>query len=376
MKAIRIGNDIPIVWSISRNGVQEDFSGRDVAVYLLDPHGNACQIGWSMDGSSATILFMGKDQSVTGKYTLVLTENEGEMGMTTIDTVEAFKLVDHTYQEGGVAAAGVSITTVEVSSDLAVPSNGLSAYEVAKANGFIGTEKAWLASLTGPKGEKGDRGEVGPQGPQGARGEKGDRGDKGETGATGPVGPAGEKGEKGDRGEVGPQGPKGEDGIGEAPLDGKQYARKNGGWSEVQGGGSGPVDAYTKQESDERYVHKAGDEQIGGKKIFNAIDSEFIEAGHIGVDFSELADFEGNTLQGKLTELEDGKQDTISDLATIRSGAAKGATALQSVPSTYRTAAQQDAIHDDTKADVSALSALDTRVQALESDYATALTLL
>lgn len=46
-----------------------------------------------------------------------------------------------------------------------------------------------------------------------------------------------------------------------------------------------------------------------------------------------------------------GKQDTIADLATIRSGAAKGATALQSVPSTYRTAAQQDAIHDSTKAD-------------------------
>ena len=46
-----------------------------------------------------------------------------------------------------------------------------------------------------------------------------------------------------------------------------------------------------------------------------------------------------------------GKQDTIADLATIRAGAAKGATALQSVPSTYRTAAQQDAIHDSTKAD-------------------------
>ena len=42
-----------------------------------------------------------------------------------------------------------------------------------------------------------------------------------------------------------------------------------------------------------------------------------------------------------------GKQDTISDLATIRSGAAKGATALQSVPSTYRTALAQDVIDSD-----------------------------
>ena len=38
------------------------------------------------------------------------------------------------------------------------------------------------------------------------------------------------------------------------------------------------------------------------------------------------------------------KQDTIADLASIRSGAALGATALQSVPNTYRTAAQQDII--------------------------------
>ena len=41
------------------------------------------------------------------------------------------------------------------------------------------------------------------------------------------------------------------------------------------------------------------------------------------------------------------KQNTISDLETIRSGAAKGATALQTVPSTYRTALAQDVIDSD-----------------------------
>ena len=45
-----------------------------------------------------------------------------------------------------------------------------------------------------------------------------------------------------------------------------------------------------------------------------------------------------------------GKQDTISDLEVIRTGAAKGATALQSVPSTYRTASEQDTI-DSGKVD-------------------------
>lgn len=42
--------------------------------------------------------------------------------------------------------------------------------------------------------------------------------------------------------------------------------------------------------------------------------------------------------------LDDAKQDTIDDLDEIRDGASKGATALQSVPSTYRTASEQDTI--------------------------------
>ena len=45
-----------------------------------------------------------------------------------------------------------------------------------------------------------------------------------------------------------------------------------------------------------------------------------------------------------------GKQDIISDLEAIRAGAAKGATALQSVPNTYRTASEQDTI-DSGKVD-------------------------
>lgn len=41
---------------------------------------------------------------------------------------------------------------------------GASAYEVAVANGFVGTEEEWLASLVGPQGA------TGPQGPTGATG--------------------------------------------------------------------------------------------------------------------------------------------------------------------------------------------------------------
>lgn len=61
---------------------------------------------------------------------------------------------------------------------------------------------------------------------------------------------------------------------------------------------------------------------------------------------------DADTVEDAIGHLFNDKQDNIADLGTIRSGAAKGATALQSVPSTYRTAAQQDAIHDATKANV------------------------
>ena len=68
---------------------------------------------------------------------------------------------------------------------------GASAYELAQAEGYTGTQTQWLASLKGAKGDKGDTGAAGPQGIQG---------EKGDTGATGPQGIQGEKGDKGDAG--------------------------------------------------------------------------------------------------------------------------------------------------------------------------------
>ena len=46
--------------------------------------------------------------------------------------------------------------------------SGLSAYEIAKAQGFVGTEEAWLASLKDERGSKGEKGEPGIQGESGA----------------------------------------------------------------------------------------------------------------------------------------------------------------------------------------------------------------
>ncbi len=47
-------------------------------------------------------------------------------------------------------------TPVELAKQLYKGDNGLSAYEVAVANGFVGTEAEWLLSLKGEKGDSGD----------------------------------------------------------------------------------------------------------------------------------------------------------------------------------------------------------------------------
>lgn len=78
--------------------------------------------------------------------------------------------------------------------------DGASAYDLAVALGFKGSEAEWLASLHGPKGDRGDlgaRGETGPAGPQGPQGEKGDRGERGPTGRAGRAGRAGRDGRDG-----------------------------------------------------------------------------------------------------------------------------------------------------------------------------------
>ena len=81
--------------------------------------------------------------------------------------------------------------------------DGKSAYQIAVANGFTGSEQAWLASLRGPRGEKGPQGQQGDQGPAGQQGPQGEQGPQGLQGLQGVEGPQGQKGEKGEDGKDG-----------------------------------------------------------------------------------------------------------------------------------------------------------------------------
>lgn len=113
--------------------------------------------------------------------------------------------------------------------------DGASAYDVAVANGFVGTEAEWLDSLVGPAGADGAQGPAGAdgaQGPQGIQGPQGETGPQGPPGIDGGAGSVGPQGPKGDTGDTGPQGPQGPQGIqgpqgdpGPAGADGGFVAR-------------------------------------------------------------------------------------------------------------------------------------------------------
>jgi hypothetical protein len=103
-------------------------------------------------------------------------------------------------------------------------SEGSSAYEIAVANGFVGTVDEWLTSLEGADGADGARGRAGsdgsggsgagPQGETGLQGIQGIQGDTGIQGIQGETGLQGIQGIQGIQGDTGPAGPAGSDGSG------------------------------------------------------------------------------------------------------------------------------------------------------------------
>lgn len=91
--------------------------------------------------------------------------------------------------------------------------DGLSAYEIAVKNGFVGTESEWLVSLKGADGAKGTQGIQGIQGAKGDTGTKGADGSKGDKGDTGPKGDIGLNGATGAKGATGATGAVGKNGA-------------------------------------------------------------------------------------------------------------------------------------------------------------------
>jgi hypothetical protein len=279
MKSIRIGNDINVAWSLLKDGEPFILEGLDISLFLKDMFGKHRIDSFSIQGNKILWAFLGREQLHTGKYSLELVINNGEIGMMTTDVCHFVNLVPCSCKVGGNDDSNITTETVDITTEVdfvaAIVDKELSEVsENAIANKTVTKELKKKVNKTDL-----------------------------------------------------------------ATINGQSIAE--GGNIVISGGGSS-ID-------DEEIQEALAERNVGSVDAYGELEEPNIPSG--GYDDTEI--------RNELAELsaEIGKkQNTITDLETIRSGAAKGATALQSVPDTYATKtdvsnAIQSAITNELNAD-------------------------
>jgi hypothetical protein len=122
MKQKRIGNDIRVAWSIYRDDDSAfSIEGLNVSLYLKSIFGRKKQEEFVVAGNTIQWTFYGKDQTNIGKYSLELVINEGDKGMITLDSPVFVKLIVCTCQSTeGEDESGIETETIELKSKLDV----------------------------------------------------------------------------------------------------------------------------------------------------------------------------------------------------------------------------------------------------------------
>lgn len=117
-------------------------------------------------GTTGSAVMSYEDNLIFQSNTLDITVTPG----SAVVTIESDGTVGPTGPQGETGATGPTGPQGENGAEGATGAtgnDGLSAYQVALSQGFIGTEDEWLASLVGPTGPQGN---TGPQGETGASG--------------------------------------------------------------------------------------------------------------------------------------------------------------------------------------------------------------
>ena len=384
MRDLRQGNDLAVIWSILRDGKPFNLSGKKLKLYLKNMYERREVDGFTARGNQIHWTFYGKDQKTTGKYSLILVANEDAEGMITTDTCDFVRLVSCTCKiENGIDSPNVEIETIELTSELEYVANaggsgeggsyddtllwealdnkvdkvdgkGLSSndftdadveklarlenYDDAKLKEELSetyqpkgdyVETKNLATINGkPLNEGGDI-EI----ESGSGGASIEVDSSLSTTSTNPVQNkviTAELNKKAETGAIPTKLSQLTDNVG--------FAKQ----ADVEAGYQPKGDYVTddklssKGYATEKYV----DDALEGKQdTIEDLDSIRSGAGKgaTAVQPSALEDYATTQQLTELSSEVGKKQDTISDLKTIRSGAAKGATALQSVPDSYAT---------------------------------------
>lgn len=120
MKAIRIGNDVPMTWDLFAEGAGFPLEGKSITLYI-ERRGSSERFyitDFVAAGSRLTFTFAGADQHSCGVYNAVCVVNEGLPTMHTFDIAGAFRLVPYSFMEGGMTTGNLKISAPAMSSSL------------------------------------------------------------------------------------------------------------------------------------------------------------------------------------------------------------------------------------------------------------------
>ncbi len=113
MRTVRIGNDITVRCIVTRDFEEENFSGKDLELYLISSYDSRQITDYTISGNIISFAFKGTQQKFCGDYTVTLLESyDGKQNV--VDSFIAFKLVDKSYKETGTDIVEVEVDTVNL----------------------------------------------------------------------------------------------------------------------------------------------------------------------------------------------------------------------------------------------------------------------
>lgn len=161
MNKVRIGNNVNVRWKVyNSNGSLYPIIGKIVGLYVSSASLEKVIDTYEIESrNELSFSLLAGELTRYGTYKLVLRLREGdsETEDATYDLVQIFQIVSKSYPERpNILDGEVNIEFSSVLNNLIVDRvEGMSAYEVAVAQGFTGTVSEWLASLQGEPGNDG-----------------------------------------------------------------------------------------------------------------------------------------------------------------------------------------------------------------------------